>query len=57
MPLHNTMAMVTWKVADMVGLEDRGRLKSGLRADILRFRVLGETPIVRHLWSNGRLAF
>lgn len=57
MPLHDTMAMVTWKVADMVGIEDRGRLKSGLRADILRFRVLGETPIVRHLWSNGRLAF
>lgn len=57
LPLHETMAMVTWKVADMVGIRDRGRLKSGLRADVLRFRVLDGTPIVRNLWSNGRLAF
>jgi len=56
-PLHDTMAMVTWKVADMVGLKDRGRLKAGLRADILRFHILDDTPIVRSLWSNGRLAF
>lgn len=53
----SAMAMVTWKVADMVGLKDRGHLKQGLRADILRFRVAGATPIVRGLWSNGRVAF
>lgn len=57
LPLHDTMAMVTWKVADMVGLKDRGRLKAGLRSDVLRFRVLDGTPIVRNLWSNGKMAF
>ena len=57
LPLYDTMAMVTWKVADMVGLKDRGRLKPGLRADILRFGVLDGTPIVSNLWSNGKLAF
>ncbi len=55
--LHDAMAMVTWKVADMVGLSDRGHLKPGLRADVMRFRIAGETPIIRELWSNGRRAF
>ena len=48
------IGMVSWRIADMVGLVDRGRLRPGLRADILRFRVLGETPVVTGLWSAGR---
>ncbi len=55
--LHEATAMVTWRVADMVGLADRGRLRPGLRADVMRFRIQGDTPIVRELWSNGRRAF
>jgi alpha-D-ribose 1-methylphosphonate 5-triphosphate diphosphatase len=53
--LPAALAMVTWKVADMVGLKDRGHLKPGLRADILWFREVGElrTPVVRGLWSQG----
>jgi alpha-D-ribose 1-methylphosphonate 5-triphosphate diphosphatase len=53
----DAMAKVTWKVADMVGLKDRGHLKAGLRADILHFKAIGVTPVVRGLWSNGRRAF
>lgn len=52
-PLHAAMAMVTWKVADMVRLTDRGHLKPGLRADILWFREIGLTPVVRGLWCKG----
>lgn len=52
--LHQALAMVTWKIADIVGLADRGHLKPGLRADLLRFRVVGATPVVRGLWLNGR---
>jgi alpha-D-ribose 1-methylphosphonate 5-triphosphate diphosphatase len=54
--LPAALAMVTWKVADMVGLRDRGRLQPGLRADILWFREVGEqrTPVVRGLWSKGK---
>ncbi len=55
--LPEAMAKVTWRIADMVGLKDRGRLKSGLRADLIRFRFAGETPVVRELWSNGARAF
>lgn len=51
------MAKVTWRVADMVGLTDRGHLKTGLRADILHFKAMGMTPVVRGLWSNGKRAF
>lgn len=52
-PLHQTLAMATWKVADIVGLSDRGHLKPGLRADLLRFRIVETTPVVRGLWHNG----
>ena len=56
-PFADAMAKVTWKVADMVGLQDRGRLAPGKRADILHFKAVGPTPIVRSLWSNGKRAF
>ena len=52
--LPAAMGMVTWKIADMLGLADRGRLQPGLRADVLRFRFAGMTPVVRGLWSEGR---
>ena len=57
MPLPKAMAMVTRNMADMLGLIDRGRLRKGLRADILRFGLIGQTPVVRGLWSAGERAF
>jgi alpha-D-ribose 1-methylphosphonate 5-triphosphate diphosphatase len=48
------MGMVTWRIADMLGLGDRGRLSPGLRADIVQFRLLEDTPVVRGLWCAGR---
>ena len=56
-PMHKGMAMVTRNMADMLQLGDRGRLREGLRADIVRFGLIGETPIVRTLWSAGERAF
>jgi alpha-D-ribose 1-methylphosphonate 5-triphosphate diphosphatase len=52
--LPDAMGMVTWRIADMLGLGDRGRLRTGLRADIVRFLFVDETPVVRGLWSAGR---
>lgn len=52
--LPEAMGMVTWRIADMLGLSDRGRLLAGLRADIVRFRFVDGTPVVRGLWSAGR---
>jgi alpha-D-ribose 1-methylphosphonate 5-triphosphate diphosphatase len=55
--LPSAMAMVTRNMADMLRIEDRGRLRPGLRADILRFGMIGTTPVVRTLWSAGERAF
>lgn len=55
--LPAAMAKVTWKVADILGLGDRGHLKPGLRADIVRFKALGATPVIATVWSQGRRAF
>ena len=48
------LATVTANPAAGIHLTDRGRIAPGLRADLIRFRVLGEAPIVRGVWSNGR---
>lgn len=55
--LPEAMGMVTWKIADILGLKDRGHLKPGLRADLLRFRTLGATPVLNAVWSKGERAF
>lgn len=52
--LPAAIGMVTWAIADALSLSDRGRLAPGLRADVLRFRMVGETPFVRSLWVDGR---
>lgn len=48
------LATVTANPAAGSALRDRGRIEPGLRADLTRFRVVGEAPIVRGVWSNGR---
>ncbi|MDO9441227.1 MAG: alpha-D-ribose 1-methylphosphonate 5-triphosphate diphosphatase [Beijerinckiaceae bacterium] len=65
MLLHNqhgvalpiAMAMVNRNMADMLGLVDRGRIRAGLRADLLRFRMVDGTPVTRTLWCAGERAW
>jgi alpha-D-ribose 1-methylphosphonate 5-triphosphate diphosphatase len=57
MPLHAAMGMVTWRAADMLGLADRGRLRRGLRADLVRFRVVEGTPVIREVLVRGERVF
>ncbi len=45
---------VTANPAASTGLSDRGRLAEGLRADVVRVKALGATPVVRGVWSLGR---
>jgi len=52
--LPASMGMLTSAVADALALADRRRLQPGLRADVLRFRMVGQTPVVRGLWVWGR---
>ena len=54
MPLPEAVAMVTANPADAIGMADRGRLKAGLRADLLRVRLVGGQPVLRGIWVAGR---
>jgi alpha-D-ribose 1-methylphosphonate 5-triphosphate diphosphatase len=39
--------------AQAVGLDDRGALRVGARADLLRFRMRAGVPALRAVWSRG----
>lgn len=52
--LPRGIATVTKAPADAVGLDDRGVLAVGKRADLMRFRVSGHVPLLRGVWSQGR---
>lgn len=52
--LHDAIAMVTANPARQVGLDDRGRLASGLRADLVRVGRQDTIPVVRQVWREGR---
>jgi alpha-D-ribose 1-methylphosphonate 5-triphosphate diphosphatase len=55
--LERAFALVTARPAAMLGMDDRGRLAPGLRADLLRVRFLDDgTPIVRGLTVAGQVA-
>ncbi len=57
MPLPKAMALVTANPARLAGLSDRGRLAKGLRADLLRFRMVEGTPVVRQVYVKGERVF
>jgi alpha-D-ribose 1-methylphosphonate 5-triphosphate diphosphatase len=54
MPLHEAIAKVTANAADAIGMTDRGRLAPGLRADLLRVRLVGDQPVIRGIWVGGK---
>ena len=47
------VALVTDRPARMAGLTDRGRLATGLRADIVRVRLHDTLASVRAVWRQG----
>ena len=52
--LPQAVALVTDTPARMARLPDRGRLAAGLRADLVRVRVVNDIlPIVRQVWRGG----
>ncbi len=53
-PLAAAVAMVTETPARLIGLDDRGRIAPGGRADLIRVRVVDGFPVVRAVWGAGR---
>ena len=55
--LPEAVKTVTENPATWGGLTDRGRLEPGLRADLIRFQVRANRPVVKSVWSAGRQVF
>jgi alpha-D-ribose 1-methylphosphonate 5-triphosphate diphosphatase len=53
LPLHEAVAAVTAIPAERVGLDDRGAIMRGRRADLLRVSLVGELPVLRAVWRGG----
>ncbi|MCL4128415.1 UNVERIFIED_CONTAM: hypothetical protein GTU68_032620 [Idotea baltica] len=52
--MPRAVACVTQNPAKAAGLTDRGQLEPGLRGDILRIGLAGNTPLVRGVWCCGQ---
>ncbi|RVU17457.1 alpha-D-ribose 1-methylphosphonate 5-triphosphate diphosphatase [Methylobacterium oryzihabitans] len=52
-PLPQAIATVTANPARATGLDDRGALAPGLRADLVRVQVAAGIPVVRRVWRGG----
>lgn len=55
--MPRAMATVSRNPARALGFEDRGQLKPGMRADVVRMRAMDGLPIVRHVWVAGQRSF
>jgi alpha-D-ribose 1-methylphosphonate 5-triphosphate diphosphatase len=54
MTLPEAIRLVTVAPARAVGLDDRGCIDAGLRADLVRVRRDRGVPVVRSVWREGR---
>jgi len=52
--LHDAIAMVSSRPAAALGFTDRGQVAAGLRADLLRVRVVDGLPVIGGIWVAGR---
>jgi alpha-D-ribose 1-methylphosphonate 5-triphosphate diphosphatase len=51
--LPAALAAVSRIPAERVGLDDRGEIAPGRRADLVRVRAAGDVPLVRAVWVTG----
>jgi alpha-D-ribose 1-methylphosphonate 5-triphosphate diphosphatase len=52
--LPEALACVTVTPARRAGLDDRGEVAPGLRADLVQVHLADELPVVRRVWRAGR---
>ena len=53
--LPQAIATITRTPARQIGLEDRGEISIGKRADLVRYRETGKVPVIRSVWREGQL--
>ena len=52
--LPQAVKLASLNPARAVGLNDRGEISAGKRADLVRVRVLQDAPVVRSVWREGQ---
>lgn len=52
--LPKALALVTANPAQAAGLDDRGKIAVGKRADLVRVQMIGGSPVVRGVWRQGQ---
>jgi alpha-D-ribose 1-methylphosphonate 5-triphosphate diphosphatase len=52
--IPQAVATVSRNPAQALGLLDRGEIAPGLRADLVQVRLVGDQPVVRAVWREGR---
>ncbi|MGC1547941.1 MAG: alpha-D-ribose 1-methylphosphonate 5-triphosphate diphosphatase [Rhodanobacter sp.] len=55
--MPRAVATVAGNPAKVLGFNDRGQIKAGQRADLVRVRTVDELPIVRNVWVKGERSF
>lgn len=55
--LADAIRLVTVNPAKAAGLEDRGQIKVGKRADLASVSFRKQLPCIAHLWVQGRLTY
>ncbi|SFS19342.1 alpha-D-ribose 1-methylphosphonate 5-triphosphate diphosphatase [Dyella sp. OK004] len=55
--MPRAIATVSSNPARALGFKDRGELKTGLRADLVRMHTVDGLPIVRNVWVSGNRSF
>jgi N-acetylglucosamine-6-phosphate deacetylase len=55
--LTNAVNIASRNVARILGLNDRGRLESGARADLILFELNANTINIKRTWIKGKLVF
>ena len=51
--LPGAIDLVTRNPAKATGLEDRGEIRQGKRADLIRVTMPGDHPVVRAVWRDA----
>ncbi|WP_284273053.1 alpha-D-ribose 1-methylphosphonate 5-triphosphate diphosphatase [Bradyrhizobium iriomotense] len=56
-PMWEAIATVSSTPASVCGLNDRGSIRTGLRADLCHFIEIDDKPVVTRTWIKGRAVF